>query len=105
EEMMAIGYERGFAFLPGTAIDQHFSQRDRFADMTQVVTAHPQLLGIGLDESTAIVVRGHVADVLGKNKAHFYDRTKPVVEGRPDFVHVAAGSGYDLKKREPIASP
>jgi len=50
-------------------------------------------------------VRGHVADVLGKNKAHFYDRTKPAVEGQPDFTAVAAGSGYDLKKREPIASP
>jgi cyanophycinase len=72
--------------------------------MTQVVAAHPQLLGIGLDESTAIIVRGHVADVLGKNKAHFFDRTKPVAEGQSDFTAVAAGSGYDLKKREPIAS-
>ncbi len=83
EEMMAAGYERGFAFLPGTAIDQHFAQRNRFADMTQVVRAHPQLLGIGLDESTAIIVRGHVAEVVGKHKVHFYDRSKPVVEGGP----------------------
>ena len=91
EEMMAAGYERGFAFLPGTAIDQHFTQRNRFADMTQVVAAHPQLLGIGLDESTAIIVRGHVAEVVGKHKVHFYDRSKPVVEGEPDHTSVAAG--------------
>ena len=96
---MAAGYERGFAFLPGTAIDQHFSQRKRFADMTTVVAAHPQMLGIGLDESTAIIVRGHVAEVIGKHKVHFYDRSKPVVEGEPDHTSVEAGQSYDLKAR------
>jgi cyanophycinase len=99
EEMMAAGYERGFAFLPGTAIDQHFTQRQRFADMTQVVAAHPQLLGIGLDESTAIIVRGHTAEVVGQHKVHFYDRSKPIVEGEPDYTSVAAGETYDLKAR------
>lgn len=99
EEMMAAGYERGFAFLPATAIDQHFTQRNRFADMAQVVSAHPQLLGIGLDESTAIIVRGHVAEVVGKHQVHFYDRSKPVVEGGPDHTSVAAGQTFDLKGR------
>ena len=105
EEMMAAGYERGFAFLPGTAIDQHFSQRKRFADMTQVVAAHPQLLGIGLDETTAIIVRGHAAEVVGKHKVHFYDRSKPVVEGEPDYTSVAAGETYDLKGRQVVERP
>src|SRR5262245_22540697 len=40
-EMMCEGYERGFAFLPGVAIDQHFSQRKRFKDMTALMKAHP----------------------------------------------------------------
>jgi cyanophycinase len=100
EDMMAAGYERGFAFLPGTAVDQHFAQRNRFADLSKVVAAHPQLLGIGLDESTAIVVRGHIAEVVGNNKAHFFDRRKPVVEGERDFVSVEAGEKYDLKERK-----
>lgn len=99
EEMMAAGYERGFAFLPGTAIDQHFAQRNRFADMSHVVAAHPQLLGIGLDEATAIIVRGHVAEVVGKHKVHFFDRTKSVAEGEPDYISVAAEGKYDLKAR------
>lgn len=99
EEMMAAGYERGFAFLPGTAIDQHFAQRKRFGDMTKVVAAHPQLLGIGLDESTAIIVQGHVAEVMGQNKVHFYDRSQPVAEGEPDYTSVEAGGKYDLKVR------
>jgi cyanophycinase len=99
EDMMAAGYERGFAFLPGTAIDQHFTQRKRFADMTQVVAAHPQLLGIGLDETTAIIVRGHAAQVIGQHKVHFYDRSKHIVEGEPDHTSVEAGQTYDLQAR------
>jgi cyanophycinase len=99
EEMMAAGYERGFAFLPGTAIDQHFAQRKRFADLSRVVAAHPQILGIGLDEATAIVVRGQVAEVLGKNQVHFFNRAKPVVEAEPDYESFAAGSKYDLVER------
>jgi cyanophycinase len=99
EEMLAAGYERGFAFLPGTAIDQHFAQRGRFADMSRVVKAHPQLLGIGLDEDTAIIVRGHTAEVIGQNEVHFFDRSKPLAEGQPDYVSVGSGGKYDLKAR------
>ena len=36
-DIMAAGYERGFGFLPGVAIDQHFAQRNRFADMASLV--------------------------------------------------------------------
>lgn len=99
-DMMALGYERGFAFLPGTAIDQHFSQRNRFADLSRVVDVHPQLLGIGLDEATAIVVRGSVAEVLGKHSVHFFDRSRARRPGEPDYESVAAGGRYDLKRRE-----
>lgn len=104
EEMMAPGYERGFAFLPGTAIDQHFSQRKRFGDMTKLVTAHPQLLGIGIDESTALVVQGSTAEVMGKNKVHFFDRRTAVPETEPDHESFAAGSRYDLKDRKTVSS-
>jgi cyanophycinase-like exopeptidase len=69
--MMAEGYERGFGFLPGTAIDQHFSQRGRKPDLVPVVRRHPRMLGIGIDEGTALVVRGHTAEVLGDHAAHF----------------------------------
>ncbi len=98
-EMMCEGYERGFAFLPGTVIDQHFRQRDRFADMSALMKVYPQLLGIGLDEATALIVRGHEAEVMGKGEVHFYDRQKPVEEGKPDYEALKAGGRYDLKAR------
>src|SRR5262249_54164845 len=99
-DIMSEGYERGLGFLPGTAIDQHFSQRKRFADMTALVKTYPQLLGIGIDETTALVVKGHVGEVLGKGRVHFYDRTQPVEKGQPDYVAVPRGSRYDLKARK-----
>ena len=99
-DIMCEGYERGLGFLPGTAIDQHFAQRKRFADMTELMKTYPQLLGIGLDEATAIVVRGHVADVMGKGEAHFYDRKKPVEKDKPDHESIKAGGRYDLKERK-----
>ncbi|GAB4160610.1 MAG: hypothetical protein Tsb009_37940 [Planctomycetaceae bacterium] len=98
-EIMADGYERGLNFLPGVAIDQHFAQRRRFADMTQLMNRYPQLLGIGIDEATAIVVRGTKATVMGRNRVHFYDRNKPIPPSGPDYESLAAGDVYDLKTR------
>ena len=99
--IMAPGYERGgLGFISGVAIDQHFSQRGRQKDMTQLMEHHPQLLGIGIDETTAIVVKKSEARVVGKGKVHFYDRRKPVYPDKPDYVALAKGSTYDLKARK-----
>jgi cyanophycinase-like exopeptidase len=97
--MMALGYQRGFAFLPGTAIDQHFRQRNRFADLARVIDRHPQLLGIGLDEATALVVTGEVGEILGRGEAHFYDRRPGRPSDAPDHESVASGGRYQLRDR------
>ncbi|MEZ6061552.1 MAG: cyanophycinase [Planctomycetaceae bacterium] len=68
--MMAEGYERGFGFLPGVAIDQHFSQRGRRPDLLPVIARHRQLLGIGIDEGTALVVN-RTAEIIGEHSAFF----------------------------------
>ena len=99
--IMAFGYERGgLGFLDGVAIDQHFSQRRRHNDMSQLLKRHSQLLGIGIDESTAIIVRKSNAKVVGLGKVHFYDRAMPLVPGQPDYVALPAGSEYDLTHRK-----
>lgn len=100
--MMCEGYERAMGFLPGVAIDQHFSARNRFKDMTALVKSYPQFLGIGLDEGTALVVQGSTAEVLGQGKVHFYDRRKPVKDGEPDYDAHPAGVKYDLVKRATV---
>ncbi len=96
-EMICEGYERGFCFLPGVAIDQHFTQRNRFADLARLKKQYPQFLGIGLDEATAIVVKGHHAQVIGKNRVCFYPE---VPKDDKDFISVASGEGFDLRERK-----
>jgi cyanophycinase len=90
-EMMAEGYERGFAFLPGVAIDQHFTERNRQPDMEALKQAFPQLLGIGIDQSTALIVQGHTARVIGEACVSFYDA--------PGCIVLKAGEEYDLVTR------
>lgn len=100
-KIMAPGYERGgLGFLGGVAIDQHFTQRGRQKDMTRLVNRYPQLLGIGIDETTAIIVQKQRAEVVGRGRVCFYDRRLPVVPGELDHIALPAGSAYDLVKRE-----
>lgn len=99
EEMMAEGYERGFGFLPGVAIDQHFSQRDRFSDMSGLKKTHPQLVGIGIDEATALIVRGTTMEVVGKNSVAIFDREPEARDAAPEFEVVKSGQKYDFKQR------
>ncbi|HEY1188923.1 MAG TPA: cyanophycinase [Gemmata sp.] len=99
--MAAEGYERGFGYLPGCAVDQHFFARKRTADMTALMKQYPQYLGIGLDEGTAIVVTGSVAEVIGRTKVAFYD-TKKKPAGEKDYEEVLVGEKYDLKERKKL---
>lgn len=75
--MMAPGYERGFGFLRNVAVDQHLLTRNREKDMLQVIEKHPDLLGIGIDEKTAIVVRGNKFEVIGPSKVAIYRKGTP----------------------------
>ncbi len=101
-DIMAPGYEKGFGFLPGSAIDQHFKQRNRFKDMTSLVNRYPQLLGIGIDEGTALVVKKGIGQVKGDGSVHFYDRRRPVVEGEKDYLTIEAGQAFNLVERKSV---
>jgi cyanophycinase len=101
-DMMAEGYERGLGFLPGAAVDQHFTQRKRHGDMTALMRRYPQILGIGLDEGTAIVVSGSAAQVIGRGGVHFYDYRTGQPAGAEDFALVRAGERYDLAGRSVV---
>lgn len=102
-DILAPGYLRGgLGFLSGVAIDQHFTQRGRQKDMTLLVNRYPQMLGIGIDESTALIVEKSIGTVVGKGDVYFYDRTKAVTEDEPDYVKVGDGGRYELVERKLI---
>jgi cyanophycinase len=96
QNVIAPGYERGLGFIDGVSIDQHFSERNRLGDMEELVAAYPQLLGIGVDEATALVVRGSIGEVLGRSEVHFYDRRH---DPSAEPVRLPAGGRYDLWRR------
>jgi cyanophycinase len=93
EQIMAAGYEQGLQFLPGAAVDQHFSQRDRFGDLRFLIAKRPDLLGIGIDESTAVVVNGSTAEVIGDGRVYLYDHrtaARPRVLSAGDVVQLSS---------------
>jgi len=93
EVMMANGHERGFGFVPNSAIDQHVSERHREHDMEPVVAAHPKLLGIGIDPNTIIVVHGDEFEVLGNGKV-------TITEAGRQQYSISSGGHFDLRKRK-----
>lgn len=101
--IIAHGYLRGLGFLPGAAVDQHFTQRGRHKDMTLLMQTYPQWLGIGIDEATAIIVTRTTAEVTGRGQVFFYDYAKGKPEGETDYTALKSGEKYDLKERRKIA--
>jgi cyanophycinase len=99
--LMSKGHEQGFGYLRGVAIDQHILPRNRAADLAQVVGAHPELLGIGVDESTAIVVEGDRFEVIGRGVVAISDGKDH--DGK-HYYFLAPGERFDLKARRRVPS-
>jgi cyanophycinase-like exopeptidase len=57
------------------------------------------LLGIGIDEGTAIVVRRDVARVIGASAVLFHDKS------REHWQELRAGQSFDLQRRTILNSP
>jgi cyanophycinase len=70
--------------------------------MTAMMDKYPQFLGIGLDESTALVVQGHTAEIMGPGKVYIYDRREVAADDDPDYDTASAGDKYDLRERKII---
>ena len=71
--IMMGDHEEGLDFIHNVAIDQHLLRRNRQFDLLEVIEAKPELLGIGIDEDTAIVVRDNQFEVIGKSYVVIYD--------------------------------
>ncbi len=91
--MVADGYRRGLGLLEGVAIDQHFKQRNRFDDLLGVVNRFPKVTGIGIDESTALVVEApNRCSVIGKGSVWV---TSPGSTPRK-FAEYPSGEKFEL---------
>ncbi len=97
--IMMGDHEEGFAFLRNVGVDQHLLRRNRQFDLLEVIRARPELLGIGIDEDTAIVVRGDSFEVIGRGYVAIYDYERRLDSGGL-FYFLAPGDTYDLATRE-----
>ena len=109
--IMMGDHEDGLSFITNVAIDQHLFARNRQFDMFEILEKRPELLGIGLDEDTGIIVEGKQFTVFGKSYVALYDGTRwsaerdtiyKLPEGSRDFYLLSSGMRYDLSKRRVI---
>ncbi|MBM4764301.1 cyanophycinase [Bacillus sp. B15-48] len=73
EERLRIEMGKGFGFEKKLLIDQHFSQRARFGRLISAIAENRELVGIGIDENTAIIVKGDQFEVIGEHQVFVVD--------------------------------
>jgi cyanophycinase len=109
----------GLGFTPGVIVDQHFVARQRENRLLAVILEHPEYLGVGVDEDTAIWVRpDRTFQVLGASCAMVLDASGATVNRKPEDtgqdglgvhdlrVHILLpGESFDIAKRKVIAPP
>ena len=101
-------HERGFGYMTNCAIDQHLLVRNRQHDLVEVITKYPGMLGIGLDENTAIIVQGDEFEVMGQSFVAIYDYNHWSENSFSDhalpnggkFFLLRAGDKYNVSSRE-----
>jgi cyanophycinase len=98
----------GLGLVPGLIIDQHFIARRRMNRLLSAVLDHPEHIGVGIGEATAIIVRGNHFTVMGKNSVIVIDpraaKLARPAKGKLQSatglkLHVLkAGDGFNLKR-------
>jgi len=110
ENTIMLGdHEEGLGFMKNVAIDQHILARNRQFDLFEILDQHPQLLGIGLDENTGILVKHDRFEVVGNHYVAIMDGTRWSEErdtiyqlpaNSREFYFLKAGDQYDLLNRK-----
>lgn len=93
-------HQAGFAFLRRSAIDQHVNTRNRWDDLIPVIKKFPDLLGIGLSEDTAIIVKGDTFEVMGAWKVTIHDNTRLYQPWEKPYYVLSPGDVYNIKTRK-----
>jgi cyanophycinase len=102
---------RGFGFVRNAVIDQHFVTRKRHNRLISLLAEHPDLLGVAIDESTAVLVRpDETFEVVGAKQVVVYDPAGAKFRILPNtniaftglVMHALTdGDTFDLKTRKP----
>jgi hypothetical protein len=100
-DVAAAARERGFGWLKNVAINPHLTEAKRENELVNVLDAHPELLGIGLDEKAALVVQGDRCEVIGEGRVAIYDDRR---HGANWYYWLSPGVVFDLRSRSVLTS-
>lgn len=106
----------GLGLLEEVVIDQHFAQRGRVGRLLSAVAHNPYILGMGIDEDTAVLVHPDAKlEVIGSQTVTFIDGRKVTFSNVSELspgqalaieqviLHVLPkGYGFNLFTREPF---
>ncbi|HWR45011.1 cyanophycinase [Sporomusa sp.] len=112
----SLSMAHGMGFLSEAVVDQHFAQRGRINRLLSSVAQNPHVMGIGIDEDTALIVRpDRVCEVVGSQTVTIIDGKNIVYSNISEsnqnqplaisnvLLHILpAGYGFDLNLRLPI---
>ena len=99
----------GFGFFKGAIVDQHFMHRARYNRLISAVLDHPQLIGVGIDEETALLVRAdgqwevlgnYYVKIFDARRAQIVDDRGPMAKAADIRMHVLPEGGlFDPRRR------
>ncbi len=95
-------FQPAFSFIQNVDLDQHVLARNRQFDLIPVIEKYPTHLGVGIDESTAIIVEGNQFKVWGNSYVLVYDAKDWAVQklkwGKvvKPFKMLYSGQSFDL---------
>ena len=93
-------HQEGFKFLRNSAIDQHINTRNRWDDLIPVIQKFPKMIGIGISEGTAIIVKQDTFEVMGKWKVAVHDNTRLYQPWEKPYFVLSAGDVYNMRTRK-----
>jgi cyanophycinase len=82
-----VELRQGLGFLKGVLIDQHFSQRGRQGRLLTALVQDASLLGLGIDEDTAIIVKEDQFEVVGSGAVTVFDESESVYNNLDQLLH------------------
>lgn len=106
----------GLGLVRDVIVDQHFAERGRIGRLLGAVAFNPRMLGIGVDEDTAAVIRGKHFEVIGAGAVYVVDAAGVTQSNIAEAKHqsalslfdvrmhvLASGDRFDLAGRRPLA--
>ncbi len=97
-----VGTRQGLGLIPNAIFDQHFIKRQRQNRLFGLVLANPKMLGVGIDEDTALLVRNNrFAEIAGASYVMIVDGSSKKATFMINLLK--AGEKFDLVKRKAIS--